>query len=111
MLVVSGVTAVTLAVAFGFLALGVNSFWIAFPVGFGVILPGALAVAHNYRAEDRRNVDNTRTEESPTELEVLRRRYAAGELSDEEFEQRVEHLLESEGDRPDLSRDVDIERR
>jgi uncharacterized membrane protein len=111
LLVAGGVTALTLAVAFGLLALGVSSFWVAFPVGFGVILPGALAVAHNRRAEDRRSVGDTRTEELPTGLEVLRRRYAAGELSDEEFEQRVERLLESEEDRLNHGRGIDLERR
>lgn len=98
--VVSGVTALTLGVAFGLSALGVGSFWVAFPVGFGVVLPGALALTRARRAEDRRNDAAPRTADSPAGLEVLRRRYVAGEISDEEFERRVERLLESEVDRP-----------
>ena len=111
LLVTGGVTALTLGVAFGLLALGVRSFWVAFPVGFGVILPGAIAMVHSRRADERRTVADTRTEQSPTGLEVLRRRYAAGELSDEEFERRVERLLESEVDGPGHGIGTDIERR
>jgi uncharacterized membrane protein len=109
LLVAGGVTALTLGVAFGLSALGVSSFWVAFPVGFGVVLPGAIAMAHNRRADERRNVTDTRTEQSSTGLEVLRRRYAAGELSDEEFERRVERLLESEVDGSSYGIGADIE--
>jgi len=42
-LVVSGiVTLLTLGTAFGLVTLGVQDFWIAFPVGFGGVLPIAL---------------------------------------------------------------------
>jgi hypothetical protein len=44
-LVVSGiVTILTLGTAFGLLAVGVEFFWIAFPVGFGGVLPIALGL-------------------------------------------------------------------
>lgn len=99
LLVAGGVTALTLGVAFGLLALGVRSFWVAFPVGFGVILPGVIAMTRARRTAKHQNAA-TPTEESPTGLEVLRRRYAVGEISDEEFEDRVERLLESEVDEP-----------
>ncbi len=45
-LVVSGaVTLLTLGVAFGLLALGVEMFWVAFPVGFGGVLPVAVGAS------------------------------------------------------------------
>jgi uncharacterized membrane protein len=91
-LVAGGVTALTLGVAFGLMALGVPSFWVAFPVGFGFVLPAALATSRARRADDPPSL--SRTEESPTAVETLKRRYAEGELSDEEFERRVERLLE-----------------
>jgi hypothetical protein len=45
-LVVAGVVSlVTLGIAFTLLALGVPFFWVAFPVGFGGVLPVAVGVA------------------------------------------------------------------
>lgn len=109
-LVAGGVTALTLSVALGLMALGVGIFWVAFPVGFGVVLPGAIAIARSRRTGEYRDSGDTRTTESPTGLEVLRRRYAAGELSDAEFEHRVERLLESEADGPDHGYGTEVER-
>ncbi len=44
-LILSGViTILTLGVAFGLLALGVEFFWVAFPVGFGGVLPVVLGL-------------------------------------------------------------------
>jgi uncharacterized membrane protein len=99
-LVAGGVTALTLGVAVGLLALDVDAFWVAFPVGFGVVLPGAVAVAHGRRADERRR-DGDRRETgdrraTDARLAALRRRYAAGELSDGAFERRIERLVESE---------------
>ena len=101
-LVAGGVTFVTLAVAFGLLALGVESFWVAFPVGFGGGMPLAVGLAKYY--ESRRDAAGgdrgrgRRAGESDTDeaLAQLRDRYARGELTDEEFETRVERLLETE---------------
>ncbi|WP_440991497.1 SHOCT domain-containing protein [Haloarchaeobius baliensis] len=111
LLVVGGVTALTLGVAFGLLALGVRAFWVAFPIGFGVLLPGAIAMARDRRGDEQRDVASTRTERPSSGLEVLRRRYAAGELSDEEFEHRVERLLKSEVNALDRGFGTDTERR
>lgn len=100
MLVAGAVTTVTLAVAFGLLAAGVSSFWIVFVVGFAGVLPMALAAVSLY--EDRQNGDSERSSEGENEdededaLAELRRRYARGELSELEFERRVERLLETE---------------
>lgn len=51
-LVVTGVVSlVTLGTAFGLLALGVEAFWVAFPVGFGGVLPLALGVLTLWTAD------------------------------------------------------------
>jgi uncharacterized membrane protein len=93
-LVAGATTAVTLTVAFGLLALGVEDFWLAFVFGFGVVLPMALGVVnHRWPAADER--DGTATDQQ-TPLAELQMRYARGELSDAEFEQRVGRLLESD---------------
>lgn len=51
-LIVSGrITILTLGVAFSLLALGVEAFWVAFPVGFGGVLPTALGVVTPWRTD------------------------------------------------------------
>ncbi|WP_411968018.1 SHOCT domain-containing protein [Haloferax sp. YSSS75] len=81
-------------VGFGLLALGNPWFWIAFPVGFAGVLPAALALVKLY--ESRRGDDDAPPSETEDALETLRRRYASGELTEEEFEAKVERLLETE---------------
>lgn len=52
-LIVSGiVTMLTLGAAFGLLALGVSFLWIAFPVGFGGVLPMALGAVALVTTDD-----------------------------------------------------------
>ncbi|MDS0261501.1 SHOCT domain-containing protein [Haloarcula sp. S1CR25-12] len=92
--VAGAVTTLTLVVAFGLLFAGVPWFWVAFPVGFGGVLPMALGATRRYerrRADDRRPVSD-----EDDALATLRDRYARGELTDEEFERQVETLLETE---------------
>ena len=88
----------TLLVAFSLLALGVPWFWVAFPVGFAGFVPLVLGVARYY--EQRRERESTsasaRSGETTDALELLRERYASGELTEEEFEDRVAALLETE---------------
>jgi len=90
------VMALTFLVGFGLLALGVPWFWIAFPVGFAGILPMSIGLVKYY--EKQRADTESRTQQSDQEaaLEDLRNRYARGELSDDEFERKVEKLLETE---------------
>jgi len=90
--VVGGVTAVTLTVAFGLMFLGVPWFWVAFPVGFGGVLPMALGLVRLY--ERRQESESAEPADDP--IATLRERYARGELSDAEFERQVEQLLETE---------------
>ncbi len=91
------VTIMTLGVAFGLLALGHSYFWVAFPVGFGGGMPLAIGLARWYDPQGDTN-ENTRMghSETDTALAALRDRYARGKLTDEEFEARVERLLETE---------------
>jgi uncharacterized membrane protein len=91
------VTALTLAVAFGAMALGIPWFWVAFPVGFGGVLP--LAVAWARGQSDGRGQSTAapdRDRESDDALSALRERYARGDIDETEFERRVEGLLETE---------------
>ena len=90
------VTAATLVVAFGLLALDVEWFWLAFVVGFGVVLPAAVGLAEYDRRSGNRPATTDRDGEAETALATLRGRYARGELSDVEFERRLERLLETQ---------------
>jgi hypothetical protein len=109
--VVAGViTLAVLTVAFGAMALGVPYFWVAFPVGFGVVLPVAVGLAGRFGASSAptrtpapRSSDDgagpvaDRDETTHDEaLQTIRGRYARGELDEVEFERRVERLLETE---------------
>lgn len=51
--IVAGIVSLlTLGVAFGLLALGVEAFWVAFPVGFGGVLPISLGLVALWTAAD-----------------------------------------------------------
>jgi hypothetical protein len=84
----------TLAIAFGLLALDVSYFWIAFPIGFGGGLPLAAGLVRWYESTDEDSAASD--DEQDKALADLRERYARGELSEAEFETRVERLLETE---------------
>ncbi|MFC6940981.1 SHOCT domain-containing protein [Salinirubellus sp. GCM10025818] len=77
-------------------------FWVIFVVGYAVVLPLvaiALGEDEDDYGTDREEGDGRKRveeEEGESPLERLKRRYAAGELSDEEFEHRLERLLETE---------------
>ncbi|KAB1198915.1 SHOCT domain-containing protein [Haloferax sp. MBLA0078] len=87
--------ALTFLVGFGLLALGYWWFWIVFPIGFAGVLPAAIGLVRLY--ESRRSADDGETQsETAGALETLRQRYASGELTEEEFEEKVERLLETE---------------
>lgn len=95
------VSAGTLLVAFSLMAIGFDHFWIAFPLGFGVVLPIAIGLGVSAHRTDRHADGVTDTQpqtarDGETALETLQRRYAQGELSEPEFEQRVERILETE---------------
>jgi len=78
------------------LFLGFDWFWVVFAVGFAVVVPIVSILA----GEDESETDefpippSEPTTDDP--LETLRRRYAAGELTEEQFERKLEALLETE---------------
>jgi len=81
------------------LFLGYSWFWLVFVIGFAVVLPLVSvvgeAVVARYRSTSRRTPDPYADERADA-LEVLRERYARGQLSEDEFERRVERLVETE---------------
>jgi uncharacterized membrane protein len=96
-LLVSGViTALTLGTAFGLLALDVGYFWVVFPLGFGVVLPAALGAVIHARTTAGNRDGNAGESNSADPLAELRGEYARGEISEEEFERRLDTLIESE---------------
>lgn len=90
------VTATTLAVAFGLLALDVSWFWLAFVVGFGVVLPAAVGLVEYGHSSTTRAGDTDRDSEAEAAVATLRQRYAQGALSEAEFEDRLERVLETD---------------
>jgi len=91
------VTFLTLTVAFGLMALGNPYFWVAFVVGFGGGMPLAVGLAKYYESRhEREPAARTHDNDTDAALADLRERYARGELDDDEFEARVERLLETE---------------
>jgi hypothetical protein len=92
------------------LFLGYGWFWVVFAVGFAVVVPLVSVLAGE---DDSENVDATPGRSPETSaadgsqsdvdvdsdadpLETLRRRYARGELTDAQFERKLEALLETE---------------
>lgn len=92
------VTALTLLAAFGSLALGIQLWWVFFIVGFAGVMPLAVGLTRLYesRQESESPVASPPTGADEEALATLRRRYAAGEIDEGEFEHRVERLLETE---------------
>lgn len=96
-LVLSVETMLTLAVAFTLLALGVESFWVVFVVGFGGVVPVSVGLLATLDRRDTQRAGSRDRQSEPTDsaLAELRMRYAAGEFTEAEFERRVERLLET----------------
>ena len=94
--VTGAVIGLTFLVGFGLLAFGVRFFWVAFVVGFAGLLPMALGLVRLYENRRERAAPGADLTETENALEALRNRYARGEISEAEFEQRVERLLETE---------------
>ncbi|PSP83436.1 hypothetical protein BRC83_07040 [Halobacteriales archaeon QS_1_68_17] len=101
----TGATALLLlALGLTALFLGVDNFWIIFAVGYGAVVPlVSFLTGDDEGAEPREEAtDEVRQRHADGDaatdeaLERLRRRYAEGELTDEQFERKVERLLETE---------------
>lgn len=84
---------------------GVNWFWMIWVLGFAVLAPIVAILTDQYDLT-RVLTDQGRSgsvgrppsdgEEEDDALETLKRRYARGEIDDEEFERRLERLVENE---------------
>lgn len=85
-----------LLTAFTLLALDFPWFWVAFPVGFAGVLPAAIALVRLYERRQEERAGSPTTRGNDEALAALRDRYARGEMTDEEFERRVERLIETE---------------
>ncbi len=96
LLVSGGISALTLAAAFGLLAVGVESFWVAFVVGFGFVLPTGLGIVGVLYPEKTSEGGADTEGNSRTPIEELESRFARGELSRAEFERRAGVLRDEE---------------
>jgi uncharacterized membrane protein len=88
------VSMAVLAVGLGGLALGIGWAWVAFPVGYGGVLPLAIGWAKSRARSESADGRSQHDRDDP--LATLRERYARGEIDDVEFERRVERLVETE---------------
>ena len=85
---------------FGIPLLNAIDFWVIFAIGYAVVVP-LVSLFRGRRAELATRI---RTADDPPEasddvdaaLDRLRDRYARGDLSDEQFERKLEALLETE---------------
>jgi len=96
----ASVSVLTLGVGLLALFAGVENWWMIFVVGWAVVTP---LVAILFDVDDEKEEAATRetpesaaTTTTSDALETLRDRYARGELSEEQFERKVERLLETE---------------
>jgi len=81
------------------LFIGPGNLWLAVMLfGYIVVVPTVELLYGNEADEelDDTAVNSSHSENTEDPLEELRRRYAQGELTDEQFERKVERLLETE---------------
>jgi uncharacterized membrane protein len=99
----------------GFVAMffEISWFWMIWVLGYTVFVP-LLAITLGVDDEESEETAHDEREEPRTDtgsdaLETLRDRYARGELTDEQFERKLERLLETETieDLEDARRDLD----
>ena len=88
---------------FGVPILTAIDFWVIFAIGYAVVVPltsllrGRAGASPTIRADDTGGVSEDASEDDvDAALDRLRDRYARGELSDEQFERKLEALLETE---------------
>lgn len=79
------------------LFLGVSWFWAIWVLGFAVVVP-ILAILLDVEEETWWEAESTEsaTRERSDPLQTIRDRYARGELTEEQLERKLEHLLETE---------------
>lgn len=76
-------------------AAGIGRWWLVLVVGWLVLVPLVDELTDMVGSTGATEADDA-TDEADTALVALRERYAAGEISEAEFERRVERLLETE---------------
>ncbi|WP_226929199.1 hypothetical protein [Halorubrum halophilum] len=70
-LVAAGGSALSLTIAFSLLALDVSLLWVAFAIGFGVVLPAAIGIV-NARSTCKQRTDSTSQQsDTSSKLEAL----------------------------------------
>ncbi|WP_254841286.1 SHOCT domain-containing protein [Natronomonas marina] len=95
------VSMLVLVAGLGALFAGLEWFWVVFVVGYAGLVPLTAMLSRDddeeretssADPEGRASADDSRTDA----LETLRERYARGELTHEEFERKLEALLETD---------------
>ena len=89
---------VLLTLGAGFVAMvaGMSYFWLIWVFGFAVILPIAGILFSEDDADSELVEDERGADLSTDPLTSLRDQYARGDLTDEEFERKLDRLLETE---------------
>jgi uncharacterized membrane protein len=95
------VSTLVLVVGLAALFLGYGWFWVVFAVGYAGVVPLVAKLSKGDVSEDVAGLwtDDEKNPEDAAEtdpLETLRERYARGELSEAQFERKLEQLLETE---------------
>ncbi|MFD1598514.1 SHOCT domain-containing protein [Halobellus rarus] len=101
---------------FGLPVLAAIDFWIIFAIGYAVVVPlvsllrrrtagtdPARRGSRNAAQSERADADRSGTDDVDEALARLRDRYARGDLSEEQFERKLEVLLET--DTPEKARE------
>lgn len=80
------------------LFLGYGWFWVVFVVGFAVVVPlvSILAGEDESETDESPMASSEPTGDGDDPLATLRQRYARGELTEAQFERKLEALLETE---------------
>lgn len=99
---------VFLVLGTGFVALfaGVGWFWAIWVLGFAVIVP-LVAILSDEETERGEEPEDEPVPADP--IERLKQQYAAGELTEAEFERRLERRLADDGEPRDVARRREIE--
>lgn len=95
------VSTLVLIVGLAALFLGYGWFWVVFAVGYAGVVPLVATLSKGDVSEDVTGLwtDDDGDPEDAAEadpLETLRERYARGELSEAQFERKLEQLLDTE---------------
>lgn len=87
--VASLVSAGVLVVAFGAMAVGIEWFWLAFPLGYGAVLPAAISYT-------KARTERTSEPATADPLASLKQRYVDGDIDEATFERELEARLGDE---------------